>query len=70
MAAEKQKPSEFSSAAARKNYLDGLKSELEGYKRNGNEARQADVTKEIQRVAASSAKTPTRNTASTPPAQA
>lgn len=68
MAAEK-KAAEFASAAARKNYLDGLKVELEGAKRSKNTDREADIKAEIQRVAGSRNSTGTqRDTASTPPA--
>lgn len=70
MATEK-KATEFASAAARKNYLDALKVELEGAKRSKNADREADIVAEIRRVAVSRNSTGSkRDTASTPPATA
>ncbi|MBW9094636.1 hypothetical protein JNB62_13145 [Microbacterium jejuense] len=74
--AESKKPADKEFAGnQRKEYLDGLKVELAGYKRYGNKEREADVLAEIKRVTggrgnAQSAKAPTSNAASTPPAQA
>jgi hypothetical protein len=70
---QKNEAAEFA-GEQRKQYVDALKVELEGYKRSGNEDRQNDVLAEIKRVTsragAQSASAPTANTASTPPATA
>lgn len=61
MASKKTADKEFA-GEQRKGYLAALKNELEGYKRTGNEDRQADVIAEIKRVTAS----PTGRTGTNP----